>query len=89
MEGNKWKRGWLLRAKPDYKKAYITLKHPLSASPDLYPIRLVEENKTSSGKKGKSSIVEESEKKRHWLEGKDDDGIKQEKVSVQRTSERH
>ncbi|KAK4777992.1 hypothetical protein SAY87_018179 [Trapa incisa] len=77
MEGKKWKRGWLLMAKPDYKKAYITLKYPLSISPDLYPIGLIEENKTSSGKKGKSSIVEESEKKQHWLEGKHEDSTNQ------------
>ncbi|KAK4791600.1 hypothetical protein SAY86_032013 [Trapa natans] len=86
MEGKKWKRGWLLMVKPDYKKAYITLKHPLSISPDLYPIRMIEENKTSSGKKGKSSIVEESEKKSHWLEEKIENGIKREQVSGGRRS---
>ncbi|OWM66010.1 39S ribosomal protein L23, mitochondrial [Punica granatum] len=85
MEGKKWKRNWLLMAKPDYKKAYVTLKHPLSISSDLFPIRLIEENKTTSGKKGKSSIVEESEKKRHWLEGKDENSIKQERGHGERS----
>lgn len=39
VEGKKKKkRGGYLAAKPDYKKAYITLKSPLSVSPDLFPI---------------------------------------------------
>ncbi|XP_027364464.1 uncharacterized protein LOC113871573 [Abrus precatorius] len=36
MKGKKKHR---LVAKPDYKKAYVTLKKPLSFSQDLYPFR--------------------------------------------------
>lgn len=71
MDGKKKKRGGLLFAKPDYKKAYVTLKYPLSISPDLYPIRLIEEDKKSLNKQSKSSFVEgdEAKKKSHWLDG--------------------
>ncbi|PNX75140.1 50S ribosomal protein l23-like [Trifolium pratense] len=40
MDGKKKKRGGILIAKPDYKKAYVTLKNPLSIDPNLYPIRV-------------------------------------------------
>ncbi|CAA3011802.1 uncharacterized protein LOC111367530 [Olea europaea var. sylvestris] len=75
MEGKKKKRGGLLIAKPDYKKAYVTLKNPLSINPDLYPIRIIEEDKKSLNKQSKSSIVEDPEamKKTHWLDEKKDD----------------
>ncbi|KAL6337815.1 hypothetical protein AAG906_002280 [Vitis piasezkii] len=84
MEGKKKKRGGLLIAKPDYKKAYITLKNPLSISPDLYPIRLIEEEKKNTNKQSKSSIVEEGEAKSHWLDGKDGDRFRPEKSSAER-----
>lgn len=76
MEGKKKKRGGILIAKPDYKKAYVTLKNPLSISPDLYPIRVIEEdkknmNKQSMNQQSKSTIVEEGEVKSHWLDDKD------------------
>ncbi|CAI9753166.1 unnamed protein product [Fraxinus pennsylvanica] len=72
MEGKKKKRGGFLIAKPDYKKAYVTLKNPLSINPDLYPIRIIEEDKKSLNKQSKSSIVEDPEaiKKSHWLDEK-------------------
>ncbi|XP_030535068.1 uncharacterized protein LOC115744109 [Rhodamnia argentea] len=79
MEGKKKKRGGLLVAKPDYKKAYVTLKSPLSVSRDLFPIRAVEEDKRSMNKKGESSMVEEGERKRHWLEGDNGERRKKEK----------
>lgn len=70
MEGKKKKRGGLLIARPDYKKAYVTLKNPLSISEDLYPIRMIEEDKKRMSKQTKSSVVEEGgESKRHWLDG--------------------
>ncbi|KAL2498814.1 Ribosomal protein L23/L15e family protein [Abeliophyllum distichum] len=77
MEGKKKKRGGLLIAKPDYKKAYVTLKNPLSINPDLYPIRIIEEDKKSLDKQSKSSIVEDPEaiKKSHWLDEKKDGRI--------------
>ncbi|KAK7362386.1 hypothetical protein VNO77_04497 [Canavalia gladiata] len=70
MEGKKKKRGGLLIAKPDYKKAYVTLKNPLSISPNLYPIRIIEEDKKMMNKQTKSSVVEEAESKSHWLDEK-------------------
>ncbi|OMP04105.1 Nucleotide-binding, alpha-beta plait [Corchorus olitorius] len=39
MEGKKKKRGGILIAKPDYKKAYVTLRTPLSISENLFPIK--------------------------------------------------
>ncbi|KAI3747036.1 hypothetical protein L6452_09479 [Arctium lappa] len=70
MDGKKKKRGGLLIAKPDYKKAYVTLRNPLSISPDLYPIRVIEEERKTMSKQSKSSIVEGDEtKKIHWLDG--------------------
>ncbi|KAM7254772.1 hypothetical protein ACFE04_020013 [Oxalis oulophora] len=70
MEGKKKKRGGFLAAKPDYKKAYVTLKNSLSISPDLYPIRIIQEDKESLNKQKRTSFVEEGEQvKRHWLHG--------------------
>lgn len=37
MEGKKKNRGGRLIARPNYKKAYVTLKRPLSKSQDLFP----------------------------------------------------
>lgn len=38
MKGKKKRlNGSLVAKKPDYKKAYVTLKNPLSSSPILYP----------------------------------------------------
>nr|GMC57178.1 ribosomal protein L23 family protein [Ipomoea batatas] len=69
MDGKKKKRGGLLIAKPDYKKAYVTLKNPLSISPEFYPIRIIEQIKQETSKQSKSSIVEDGEpKKAHWLD---------------------
>ncbi|XP_061336604.1 uncharacterized protein LOC133283714 [Gastrolobium bilobum] len=73
MDGKKKKRGGLLIAKPDYKKAYVTLKNPLSLSPDLYPIRIIENDKEKMNKQSKSSVVDESETKTHWLDDKKED----------------
>ncbi|XP_022739751.1 uncharacterized protein LOC111291895 [Durio zibethinus] len=76
MEGKKKKRGGLLIARPDYKKAYVTLRTPLSISENLFPIKVIQEEKESINKNSKSkSVVEEGEKKKHWLDGKmRDDG---------------
>ncbi|KAJ4953900.1 hypothetical protein NE237_030732 [Protea cynaroides] len=84
MEGKKKKRGGILIAKPDYKKAYVTLKNPLSISPDLFPIRIVEEERQRINKQSKSSIVEEKEMKSHWLDGKGDSRFKPEKQPSER-----
>ena len=65
MEGKKKKRGGLLIAMPDYKKAYVTLKAPLSLSPDLYPIAAVCGEKERKDKTP-SSFVDDG--RRHWLD---------------------
>ncbi|EYU31011.1 hypothetical protein MIMGU_mgv1a014743mg [Erythranthe guttata] len=73
MDGKKKKRGGLLIAKPDYKKAYVTLRTPLSINPDLFPIKVIEEEKRNMIKQSKStSIVEDPEavKQSHWLDDK-------------------
>ncbi|XP_021714173.1 uncharacterized protein LOC110682211 [Chenopodium quinoa] len=70
MEGKKKQRGGILLAKPDYKKAFVTLKTPLSISPDLFPIKVIEDDKKELNKQSKTSIVEaEGQKRSHWLEG--------------------
>lgn len=76
MQGKKKKRGGLLIAKPDYKKAYVTLKNPLSINPELFPIKVIEEDKKNMSKQSKSSIVEDPEavRKSHWLDEKKDGG---------------
>ncbi|XVF17246.1 hypothetical protein REPUB_Repub10bG0103300 [Reevesia pubescens] len=81
MEGKKKKRGGLLIARPDYKKAYVTLRTPLSISQNLFPIKVLQEEKESINKNSKSkSVVEEGEKKKHWLDGKmKDDGAEKRK----------
>ncbi|KAI4317264.1 hypothetical protein L6164_025150 [Bauhinia variegata] len=81
MEGKKKKYGGLLFAKPDYKKAYVTLKNPLSISPDLYPIRIIEDEKKRMNKQSKASVVEEGEAKRHWLDENEGERLKLEKAS--------
>ena len=88
MEGKKKKRGGILIAKPDYKKAYITLRTPLSMSQDLYPIRVIEEERrnmtkeSKSNSKSKSSIVEEEgEVRSHWLNNEDRGMFRTEKSS--------
>lgn len=89
MEGKKKKRGGLLIAKPDYKKAYVTLRNPLSISPDLYPIRMIEEEKKRANKQSKSSVVEDGETKRHWLDQrKESERFKPEKVLNDRRTSR-
>ncbi|XP_022774972.1 uncharacterized protein LOC111316967, partial [Durio zibethinus] len=71
MKGKKKKRGGFLIARPDYKKAYVTLKTPLSISENLFPIQIIQEEKESMNKNSKSkSVVGEGEKKKHWLDGK-------------------
>ncbi|KAF5737990.1 hypothetical protein HS088_TW13G00883 [Tripterygium wilfordii] len=79
MEGKKKKRGGLLIAKPDYKKAYVTLKNPLSLSQDLFPIRVIQEEKERVNKKEKPSFVEEGEGKKHWLDRKDGQAVRTDK----------
>lgn len=82
MEGKKRKKGGLLIAKPDYKKAYVTLRNPLSISPNLYPIRLIEDTKKEMNKQQtKPSIVEEGEVKSHWLDNRDSIAFKAGKTS--------
>lgn len=72
-DGKKKKIGGLLIAKPDYKKAYVTLKNPLSIDPNLYPIRIIEEDRKNLNKQAKSSVVEEAPNKTHWLDHKKDE----------------
>lgn len=89
MEGKKKKRGGLLIAKPDYKKAYVTLRTPLSVSPGLYPIRIIEEDKRQMSRQPSTpSVVEEGEAKRHWLDGKEAPRLKTEQRPTNRTAKR-
>ncbi|KAK7358981.1 hypothetical protein VNO77_00924 [Canavalia gladiata] len=55
MKGKKKHHSGYLVAKPDYKKAYVTLKKPLSFSQDLYPFRPTA--KTVEDKKNKKVLT--------------------------------
>uniref|UniRef100_A0A0E0AIR4 Large ribosomal subunit protein uL23m n=1 Tax=Oryza glumipatula TaxID=40148 RepID=A0A0E0AIR4_9ORYZ len=75
MEGKKLRRGPFLAAKPDYKKAYVTLRAPLPVSPDLFPIGLVlgERERKASAAAARRKAVEGAEvegegKGKHWME---------------------
>ncbi|XP_078441391.1 ribosomal protein L23/L15e family protein [Wolffia australiana] len=75
MEGKKRKRGGILIAKPDYKKAFVTLCSPLSLSPDLFPIRHVQEERIRTKQQAqRQSIVGDDGSDgdggiKHWLDG--------------------
>ncbi|KAG0467729.1 hypothetical protein HPP92_018719 [Vanilla planifolia] len=79
MEGKKKKRGPFLAAKPDYKKAYVTLRSPLSLNPDLFPIRWIQEDRqriaeASPTRSRKSAIVDDDRRREetlHWLDDPD------------------
>ncbi|KAJ0987348.1 hypothetical protein J5N97_005704 [Dioscorea zingiberensis] len=75
MEGKKRRRGPYLAAKPDYKKAYVTLRTPLSISPELFPIGLVQEEREriAAKAKAKASVVEEGKGSTHWLDERERD----------------
>ncbi|KAJ8479388.1 hypothetical protein OPV22_023115 [Ensete ventricosum] len=77
MEGKKTKRGPFLAAKPDYKKAYVTLRSPLSLSPDLFPVKLIfeERERIAAAAKAAASrrpaVVEGEDgrgERKHWLD---------------------
>ncbi|PAN49369.1 hypothetical protein PAHAL_9G444400 [Panicum hallii] len=77
MEGKKRTRGGIVGAKPDYKKAYVTLRAPLTVSPDLYPIGVIlgERERKASAAAARRKAVEGAEiegqregKGKHWME---------------------
>ncbi|KAF3320975.1 ribosomal protein L23/L15e family protein [Carex rostrata] len=74
-DGKKIKRGYLLATQPDYKKAYITLRSPLSISPDLFPIQAVRESMERKMAKAQSEVVESEEKRKHWLDERREEEI--------------
>uniref|UniRef100_A0ACD5Z4U8 Uncharacterized protein n=1 Tax=Avena sativa TaxID=4498 RepID=A0ACD5Z4U8_AVESA len=77
MEGKKLRRGRFLAAKPDYKKAYVTLQAPLHVSPDIFPIGAIlgERERKASAAAARRKAVEGAEidgqregKGKHWME---------------------
>ncbi|CAL9179927.1 unnamed protein product [Musa hybrid cultivar] len=73
MEGKKTKRGPFLAAKPDYKKAYVTLRSPLSLSPDLFPVKLIieEKERIAAAASRRPAVVEGEDgrgERKHWLD---------------------
>uniref|UniRef100_A0ACD5YQ26 Uncharacterized protein n=1 Tax=Avena sativa TaxID=4498 RepID=A0ACD5YQ26_AVESA len=77
MEGKKLRRGRFLAAKPDYKKAYVTLQAPLHVSPDIFPIGAIlgERERKASAAAARRKVVEGAEidgqregKGKHWME---------------------
>lgn len=67
MQGKKKRRGGIVFAKPDYKKAYVTLKHPVTLPPNLFPINLFEEEKEAKQQEEAGSMDKQG-KVTHWLE---------------------
>ncbi|KAE8781663.1 50S ribosomal protein L23 [Hordeum vulgare] len=77
MDGKKIRRGSFLAAKPDYKKAYVTLQAPLSVSPDIFPIGAIlgQRERMASAAAARRKVVEGAEvegeregKGKHWME---------------------
>lgn len=67
MQGKKKHRGGIVLSKPDYKKAYVTLKHPLTLPPHLFPINIFEEGKEDKQQE-EAGTVDTQRKVNHWLE---------------------
>ncbi|KAK8627027.1 hypothetical protein V6N13_134656 [Hibiscus sabdariffa] len=44
MQGKKKRRGGHLIARPNYKKAYVTLKNPFAFASDFFPVGAMEED---------------------------------------------
>ncbi|CAN1777091.1 hypothetical protein LINPERHAP1_LOCUS13894, partial [Linum perenne] len=65
--------GGLLFAKPDYKKAYVTLRTPLSLSPDLFSLKVIKREKERMNEQQRFDVVEDGGGKKHWLEGKSEE----------------
>ncbi|KDP27351.1 hypothetical protein JCGZ_20175 [Jatropha curcas] len=63
MEGKKKRRGGRLVAKPNYKKACVTFKNPISIASDLYPAEAIEKKRRSSSKYSKSGYFQEDDVK--------------------------
>eukprot|EP01018_Ginkgo_biloba_P030637 Gb_21547 [translate_table: standard] len=84
MEGKKKRRGGIVYAKPDYKKAYVTLKHPISLPENLFPINVLEEEKESTSRQKDASALENPRKVTHWLEDSKRNGFKPEPLESQK-----
>ncbi|KAH9310769.1 hypothetical protein KI387_025804, partial [Taxus chinensis] len=74
MQGKQKRRGGIVYYKPDYKKAYVTLKNPISLPPNLFPINTLQEEKEAR-KQREEGNVDMNMKPTHWL---DDDKFKPE-----------
>ncbi|XP_057841117.2 uncharacterized protein LOC131050841 [Cryptomeria japonica] len=74
MQGKHKRRGGFVYYKPDYKKAYVTLKNPISLPPNLYPINIFQEEKEAKKQK-EEGTVDMDTKRTHWL---DDDKFRPE-----------
>ncbi|CAN1172224.1 hypothetical protein LINPERPRIM_LOCUS30872, partial [Linum perenne] len=56
-----------LFAKPYYKKAYITFRTLLSLSPDLFPLKVVEQEEERMNEQQRFDVVEDDKGKKHWI----------------------
>ncbi|GLT33750.1 hypothetical protein SLA2020_083140 [Shorea laevis] len=74
MQGKKKKAGGMLFARPDYKKVYVPLRTPLSISKNLFPIKVIQEERQSETKN--KNVVDEEERKRHWFDERKGSGNK-------------
>ncbi|XLU41421.1 hypothetical protein S245_036235 [Arachis hypogaea] len=86
MKGKKKKRGGILFAKPDYKKAYVTLKTPLSIDMNLFSLKMVEDARKRMNKKNVSSVVEDEEEEELLREKTRENVVKLLKVHINHTN---
>ncbi|GMJ12926.1 hypothetical protein like AT4G39880 [Hibiscus trionum] len=70
MQGKKKRRGGHLIARPNYKKAYVTLKTPFVFSSDFFPVSAIEED--TKGMDKLSNVSERGEWKALQLGAKYD-----------------
>jgi len=71
MQGKKKRRGGIVFSKPDYKKAYVTLKNPVTLPANLFPINIFEEGKEAKQQE-EADTVDRQRKVAHWLEDSKD-----------------
>jgi len=86
MQGKKKRRGGIVFAKPDYKKAYVTLKHPVTLPPNLFPINIFEEGKDAKQQE-EAGTVDKQGKLTHWLEDSKDKFKPDQRQSEKRKAE--
>eukprot|EP00252_Welwitschia_mirabilis_P022624 TRINITY_DN6177_c0_g1_i1.p1 TRINITY_DN6177_c0_g1~~TRINITY_DN6177_c0_g1_i1.p1 ORF type:complete len:169 (+),score=29.16 TRINITY_DN6177_c0_g1_i1:228-734(+) len=94
IAGKKKKRGGFVFYKPDYKKAYVILRRPLSLPKSIFPINAFEEIKKEQqkemekeGQEGET-VAQLEEKPKHWLEDEESRRLRMEKMNKKQSNRR-